>query len=197
GADLDMPLAEDVQFPGVKFGKGVTLRTVIEAARRWKADADAACLAKLPAPDSTRTGQGEAEAVCDPNGRRWRVEGPGWTMQPEGALTAAEAEAICKASAQAIAARPAAPEAQGAGRVRHVKRGTEYEVLGEAEAQISKQDQTTVRVCGHHARVLHEEDRLVVYRSVADGKLWCRFTDEFRDGRFVPAPPASSGQGGR
>lgn len=77
-------------------------------------------------------------------------------------------------------------KAQGAERVRHVKRGTEYEVLGEAEAQVS-----TVG-----GRVLGDYDKLTVYRG-SDGKLWCRFTDEMRDGRFEPAPPASSGQGGR
>ncbi|WP_018264076.1 hypothetical protein [Methylobacterium sp. WSM2598] len=42
-------------------------------------------------------------AVCDANGRRWRVEGPGWTMQPQGTLTAAEAEALCRACAHALA----------------------------------------------------------------------------------------------
>jgi hypothetical protein len=70
-------------------------------------------------------------------------------------------------------------------RVRHVKRGTEYEVLGEAELQIA-------------TRNVFEEDRLVVYRSVADGKIWAREASEFRDGRFetiaaAPPPPAQQG----
>lgn len=83
-------------------------------------------------------------------------------------------------------------KAQELERVRHVKRGTEYEVLGEAEAQVS------VPEPGHRkgiVRHIQDGDRLTVYRG-SDGKLWCRFTDEFRDGRFVPAPPASSGQEG-
>lgn len=41
-------------------------------------------------------------AVCDATGRRWRVEGPGWTMQPEGTLTFEEAEAICRTTAHAL-----------------------------------------------------------------------------------------------
>lgn len=41
-------------------------------------------------------------AVCDDNGRRWRVEGPGWTMQPEGTISAGEAETICRSAAHAL-----------------------------------------------------------------------------------------------
>lgn len=97
-----------------------------------------------------------------------------------------------------IAARPAAPEAQGwRERVRHVKCGTEYEVLGEAEAQIATQDHQSAKVCGEGRRILREGQTLTVYRG-SDGKLWCRFTDEMRDGRFEtitpPSDPAPSGQ---
>jgi hypothetical protein len=90
-------------------------------------------------------------------------------------------------------------KAQGVERVRHVKRGTEYEVLGEAEAQISRSDSriTEHRDWLEQTAFLSEGDTLTVYRCVETGKLWCRFPDEFNDGRFVPAPPASSGQGGR
>lgn len=62
-------------------------------------------------------------------------------------------------------------------RVRHVKRGTEYEVIGEAEAQMSKKFGKW--------RGLYKGDRITVYRCVETGELYCRFTDEFRDGRFV------------
>ena len=37
---LDMELPCDIQMPGVRFGKGVKLRTFVEAARRWKRMAD-------------------------------------------------------------------------------------------------------------------------------------------------------------
>lgn len=69
-------------------------------------------------------------------------------------------------------------------RVRHVKSGGIYEVLGEAQAQVVP----TVHVFVRDAhRPLHDYDSLTVYRC-GDGKLWVRFTDEFRDGRFEPAP---------
>lgn len=89
----------------------------------------------------------------------------------------------------ALAARPAAPEAQGAERVRHVKRGTEYEVLHRGvPLQIAVG--TGYSPTGN---CLHEDDRLVIYQG-SDGKLWAREEREFDDGRFEPA---SSGQGGR
>lgn len=73
--------------------------------------------------------------------------------------------------------------------VRHLKRGFEYEVLGEAEVQLSKPTQGVIG--GGIYRPVREGERLTVYRG-QDGKLWCRFTDEFMDGRFEPidAKPA-------
>lgn len=65
----------------------------------------------------------------------------------------------------------------GAERVRHKKRGTTYEVIGEAEVQISIGD------VFDGTRVVCEGDRLTVYRG-AGGKLWVRPSDEFNDGRF-------------
>jgi hypothetical protein len=57
-------------------------------------------------------------------------------------------------------------------RVRHLKRGTEYEVLYRGvELQIS------------YAPVM-ESSKLAIYRG-ADGKLWAREEQEFDDGRFV------------
>ncbi|EHP91888.1 hypothetical protein, partial [Methylorubrum extorquens] len=93
-----------------------------------------------------------------------------------------------------LAARPEAPSDAGwRERVRHVKRGTEYEVLGEAEAQVSKGESNRFG----EWRALYERDKLTVYRG-SDGKLWCRFPDEMRDGRFEtitpPSDPAPSGQ---
>jgi hypothetical protein len=64
-------------------------------------------------------------------------------------------------------------------RVRHLKRGIEAEVLGEAEVQIA-----TTRIVGEAPgkALLIEGDKLTIYREGT--KLWARFTDEFRDGRF-------------
>lgn len=69
-------------------------------------------------------------------------------------------------------------------RVKHTMRGSTYGVLGEAEAQISKRLLAGVLSEGK-SRLLMEGDKLVVYKSEADGKLWVRFPDEFDDGRFV------------
>lgn len=64
-------------------------------------------------------------------------------------------------------------------RWQHVKRGTEYEVIGLAGLQIATGD-------------LVDGSTLVVYRG-DDGKLWAREEGEFTDGRFTlastqPAP---------
>ncbi len=54
---------------------------------------------------------------------------------------------------------------------RHKKRGTTYEVIGEAEIQIS-------------IRTLEEGDIVIIYKDEKSGKLWARNRDEFFDGRF-------------
>lgn len=56
-------------------------------------------------------------------------------------------------------------------RVRHIKRGTEYDVLGFAELQSEEFYGPT------------EGALLVIYRG-ADGKIWAREDSEFNDGRF-------------
>ncbi|MDF2621438.1 MAG: hypothetical protein K0S00_4097 [Xanthobacteraceae bacterium] len=71
---------------------------------------------------------------------------------------------------------------------RHKKRGSTYELLGIAEAQVSK---TTDNVFQADAfRPLREGDRLAVYRTEDGIRLWVRFEDEFRDGRFENVTPA-------
>ena len=55
-------------------------------------------------------------------------------------------------------------------RVRHKKRGTEYEVLGEADLQTGKP--------------LTDYAVVIVYRDVTTGRIWVRPRDEFTDGRF-------------
>lgn len=66
-------------------------------------------------------------------------------------------------------------------RVTHVKRGTTYDVIGEAEMQIAKPTGYTDRDKGY--RFIMEGDNLTIYKG-EDGKLWARFPDEFNDGRF-------------
>lgn len=66
--------------------------------------------------------------------------------------------------------------AEERGRYRHVKRGTIYQVVGEASLQIATYD-------------LVDGSNLVIYRG-EDGKLWAREHGEFHDGRFELAPPS-------
>jgi len=62
---------------------------------------------------------------------------------------------------------------------RHKKRGSTYELLDVATAQVSTAD----------FALLRDNDRLVVYRG-EDGHLWVRPRDEFFDGRFEDVTPA-------
>ena len=71
--------------------------------------------------------------------------------------------------------------------IRHKKRGTVYQLKGEAEVQISKPDKVdgwNLMRHGMNGRLLFEGMRLAVYRDPITGKLWARFPDEMSDGRF-------------
>lgn len=90
--------------------------------------------------------------------------------------TAQEAfDIMCDRLRRALSTRPAAEEWRPTHR--HVKRGTDYEVLGRAVVQA--------------ASPLEDEEFAVVYRG-RNGSLWVRCADEFNDGRFEPiaASPA-------
>lgn len=69
----------------------------------------------------------------------------------------------------------------------HLKRGSTYRVIGEAEAQVSVAGRSDFPAT---ARLIGDGDKLTVYQG-EDGKLWVRFSDEFNDGRFVPVPPST------
>ena len=56
-------------------------------------------------------------------------------------------------------------------RVRHIKRGSEYDVLGQAMLQTSTP--------------LTDMETMIVYRG-DDGQMWVRPVSEFEDGRFEP-----------
>jgi len=71
----------------------------------------------------------------------------------------------------------AAIDAPGNGNVwRHKKRGSTYDVIGEAKIQADEP--------------LTDYEVAVVYRCRETGDLWIRRKSEFYDGRFEPAPPA-------
>lgn len=63
---------------------------------------------------------------------------------------------------------------------KHVKRGTTYDVIGDAELQ--------------SGRALEEGVILCVYLCRETGRLWARPSDEFHDGRFKPIPAAPKGR---
>ena len=52
---------------------------------------------------------------------------------------------------------------------KHVKRGTNYKVLGEGQVQTET--------------LLFDTDKVIIYVG-EDGKLWAREPEEFNDGRF-------------
>lgn len=64
---------------------------------------------------------------------------------------------------------------------RHVKRGSEYMIVGAAELQASTDD-------------LVDGSEMIVYRG-KDGRIWCRQVDEFNDGRFEVLPPSDTMSG--
>lgn len=55
--------------------------------------------------------------------------------------------------------------------VRHLERGTCYEILG---------------TCINATNGTNDGERMVRYYSIADNKEYVRNIDEFEDGRFVP-----------
>lgn len=55
-------------------------------------------------------------------------------------------------------------------KVKHIKRGSTYTVLGEGKIQTG--------------RPLVDYDQVVVYQG-DDGQIWIRPLEEFRDGRFT------------
>ena len=59
---------------------------------------------------------------------------------------------------------------EDARRVRHLKRGIEYEVVGRASV--------------HAMHAIEEDDTVVVYRAIGGHALYVRPVDEFEDGRF-------------
>jgi len=62
---------------------------------------------------------------------------------------------------------------------RHVKRGTDYRVMGTARLQMDGP---------------HDDHEVTVYVG-ADGQQWARLTAEFNDGRFTPLPAPAAVEG--
>lgn len=75
---------------------------------------------------------------------------------------------------------------------RHMKRGTEYVLLGIGKMQTAAwREPMANTTTGSVAVDLHP---VAIYRSVDDGSLWARPREEFEDGRFEPLPAATGGR---
>lgn len=70
-------------------------------------------------------------------------------------------------------------------RIKHLKRGSTYEVLGDAPFQVSTGNQL---IAGKQARTIKDGDLVRVYQDEATGKLYARFPDEFTPDRFEDIP---------
>jgi hypothetical protein len=66
------------------------------------------------------------------------------------------------------------------GRVRHLARGTNYDVIGLGMFQISS--------AASGAELVYDNMPVVVYQG-EDGMLWVRMAKNFLDGRFTPKGP--------
>lgn len=158
-----------------------------------------------PAPDSTRTGQGEAIAraayvrICRHDSKEgWQHAGADFDRREEDGgcyVNALElALAIGSDAAEALAARPAAPEAQG---------------VWSFDMEAAPRDGSDVEIVNDRGQFIARFDRSWG-RSYADAGWWMvsdgkdperplRGDEPFawRIPTKAPAPPSSSGQGGR
>jgi len=103
--------------------------------------------------------------LCAFNGVDHEKAPPAWWAHPNPSTRAAWRRVAEEARRILLLAEPLP-------RVRHLKRGTEYDVISE-EAELQTD------------RDLVDGDLMTVYRGDA-GRLWVRHVEEFSDGRFVP-----------
>jgi len=113
---------------------------------------------------------------------------PGWKAQRSSAVAIAQDndERRQRAAPQPAHGTSASdPAPSQISRVRHKKRGSEYEVIGVGKMQT--EDWMIREYCGADEPVngaTVDMAEVAIYRSVDDGSLWVRPVKEFNDGRF-------------
>lgn len=108
---------------------------------------------------------------------------------------AAVAEKVARVAADAaLSAERAAREAERAWKPthRHIRRGSEYQLIGVGTMQSAYWLTTGVERFGGYDPGESVDDRKVAVYRAEDGTLWVRPLEEFEDGRFELLPAALS-----
>lgn len=129
------------------------------------------------------------------NSYEWRGEGSDYTPQPhEKALLEDFGHGLISQvedTIRALSAEPAQGE-QWQPSHRHVKRGTEYQLIGTGKMQAEKWYEYP---CERPVNSIDMQE-VAIYRG-DDGQLWVRPVAEFNDGRFEILPAAPTTEAGK
>lgn len=106
-----------------------------------------------------------------------------WLFTKDGRAVKGEGRTDAEALAQVSAALSPAPQSGWRPTHRHVKRGSEYQLLGMGKMQAKDWR------AGGKALLYPVDMTAVAIYQAKDGSLWVRPREEFEDGRFAPLPP--------
>lgn len=186
-----IPTAGAIAAYETRYPDGSLSETSDNTIEAWNRVAAAVCLAEKPAPDSTRTGDEGTDWVLVPAKPTEEMIAAGWIDKED-----VDPDDIYRAM---IAARPAAPEAQGAWKHSH-----EEPEIGRRHVRLYEDGSGAVLLVRYDTGLLDAEGCDFEPHSNYPLGLWAYTPNGFRlwaedhgDNRLtVPAPPASSGQEG-